>query len=215
MSSIVIRLPKRFAKGWYWVPKQGATVNKPELLARTDWILQPRGEPGETVAIAWLKSVKLYKWVSYWVDLIVVLSAFTNACTVCMYVAIILYVYRLLYVWLTIHIATRWLHTWWRKAQPLWPAYLYIECNYSIEGWDAMLLSLRLVYIPFLALLMANSSGASSRLCPLDRYCPDGYSCEDSTECVDSCYTTKSTSQGNGTTGRCEDGKYMNIAIAM
>ena len=60
-----------------------------------------------------------------------------------------------------------------------------------------------------LLMIIVNSSCTQLRSCPLGLYCPGGYNCKDSSECVDSCYVTNATHQGNGTTGRCEDGKLL------
>ena len=60
-----------------------------------------------------------------------------------------------------------------------------------------------------LLVLIADSSCTQLHSCPLGLYCPGGHNCKDASECVDSCYVINATHQGNGTTGRCEDGKLL------
>ena len=62
-------------------------------------------------------------------------------------------------------------------------------------------------YLLLLLALIAHSASIPAQDCPIGLYCPAGYTCKDSGECVDLCFVSNATHQGNGITGRCEDGK--------
>lgn len=61
-------------------------------------------------------------------------------------------------------------------------------------------------FLVFLGLVVHSSCIDLPRSCPLGLYCPYGSDCKDSSSCVDNCYVIDTAHQGNGTTGRCEDG---------